>query len=745
ALLLLPVRLWAVVLVALLPIHLVLRNPATGFDIALLYYAANALGALASASVMRWQRSRRASFDGFRHVAALLGAGLATGPVVSAVFGTLSIALRGLTVSLWDTWKIWALADCVGVLVVVPAVLAAPELWRLLSRSTWRRTLEGTAVGLAIFATTVPTLGVADPAHGLSFVFLYVPFPLLIWAARRFGPVGAAIANLELVCIIIASVAFRRGPFGLPWDAETVIAVQQFLLLTAGTSLLLAASVAEKGQFLAALQESDTRYRYLIDAASDIIAFVKPDGTILQLNHAFERTTGWRRAQWIGRSVFELLTPSDAGAALREFQAILTNGPEGRPTRWTFPSASGSPRIAEVLATVFMVDGRPERIMFIARDVTDKERAAEQRAREAAERQTTDKMQAIGHLAGGIAHDFNNMLHAVRGYTEIARGTTPSDHPARRALGELDQVTDRAAALARQLLAFSRSEPVRSEVLSLDTVVHEFVDILRRVLGAHVPITVAAARDGSTVRADRNEIGQVLMNLSINARDAMPDGGPLLVETGSIELTEEDLAGQPDRRPGRWAFLRVTDRGQGIPDDVRPHIFEPFFTTKATGQGTGLGLATVYAIAQRHGGFISVQTAPGTGTSLTVHFPAIDVPADPRAASTPSEQPRGGAGETILVAEDEDAVRELATELLEDAGYRVIAAEDGRAAEALVRDSSVHFDIALLDVVMPHRHGRDVFEAIQDVRPGLPVIFSTGYSFGELADLPAPDLVTTLM
>jgi PAS domain S-box-containing protein len=733
-----PVATWPLYVAALVPAHLVLRNPANGFGIAFQYFAANAIGALVTAAVLRRLVGIRPRLDNLKTCLIVIGAGAVAGPLAAATMGTPTVTRRDLTVSFWSTWEVWTMAEAAGTLVVMPVLLTVSELYtRARERVDLVRVAEAVVLAAGILLATTPALGQSGVGQGTSLSMLYLPFPLLVWAAIRFGPTGAALANFELASITILSMLNARGPFAGPWSETGVVAVQQFLIVTAATTMTLAGLMAERWRTLGALGESEARYRELVESANDTIVLTTVDGEILELNRAFEVGTGWTREQWRGRSIFDLLGEADRERAKLDFQSATRRGPTNT-VLWRIRVKDGRTRIIEVRTTAYGGDSDVLRVMILARDVTDQINAAEERAAVDAQLQQSRKMHAIGQLAGGIAHDFNNLLQALSGYTDLAVESLPPGHEALEPLHRVAKVADRAATLTRQLLTFSRRDAVKLEPLDLGATVAEFLRILRRMIGEHIQITLTTASGAPLVNADRNQIEQIVMNLCINARDAMPSGGPLTIETGATSLAAEEIRAWPWGREGTWVFLRVSDRGEGISEAARPHIFEPFFTTKQVGLGTGLGLATVYAIVERHGGFINVESTPGEGSAFTVCFPPADQQAQPATVDrTEGAVNLGGHGETVLLAEDEELVRELAVEILTSAGYRVVVARDGREAEALVRASETHLDVALLDVVMPFRSGRDVYDAIQQDRPGLPVLFASGYSFGELSGLPA--------
>jgi len=365
----------------------------------------------------------------------------------------------------------------------------------------------------------------------------------------------------------------------------------------------------------------------------------------------------------------------------------------------------------------------------------------------------TQKMEALGHLAGGIAHDFNNLLQVITGYAELAARVSTPDHPSQKLLQQVLDAADRAAALTGQLLTFSRRDALKSQRVRLDAVATDFVKILSRVIGNNTRLVIADGPAVPPIEADRNEIEQVIMNLCVNGRDAMTDGGTIAIQAGQAVFSYEDCRERSWARPGDWVFLRVADEGCGIPEKIRPYVFERFFTTKGAGRGTGLGLATVSAIVERHGGLIELHSEAGVGTTFTIYFPAaspdtastdpvaLDADDAPAAVPTPDDDAwlAIGGGATVLVADDDAPVRDMLVEVLETAGYRCLVAADGARAEALVQARASEIDVAILDMAMPFRNGRQVYETIQQVRPAMPVIFCSGSGLSEPEDgMPLP-------
>jgi len=350
----------------------------------------------------------------------------------------------------------------------------------------------------------------------------------------------------------------------------------------------------------------------------------------------------------------------------------------------------------------------------------EERRVLEQQLRQA------QKYEAIGQLVGGIAHDFNNVIGAILGWAEMGMDEVPPDSRAHSYFKKTRAQADRAAALIRQLLAFARRQILEPRNLSLHQSVVDLTSMLESLLGRNIEVKTVLAPDLAIVRADPTQIEQVLLNLCINARDAMPGGGRLVIETENVEIDEEYCRLHPYSRPGRYARLTVSDTGTGMDAATLEHIFEPFFTTKEAGRGTGLGLATAFGIVKQHGGFLQVYSEVGHGSVFRIYFPAVE--AKPDLVSKPEEEAVRGGSETILLAEDHEGLRETARSTLERLGYRVLPFPDGATAVDLFRRQPDTIDLAILDVVMPHLNGPEAYALMEVLRPGLPVVFTSGYT-----------------
>jgi two-component system cell cycle sensor histidine kinase/response regulator CckA len=379
-------------------------------------------------------------------------------------------------------------------------------------------------------------------------------------------------------------------------------------------------------------------------------------------------------------------------------------------------------------------DGLLTAVWGTQRDVTES-RASEERRKLAEEalRQSQEqlrqaqKMEAVGRLAGGIAHDFNNLLSAILSYSEMVLADLPEEHPSRDDIEQIRQAGNRAAELTHQLLAFSRRQLLQLRTLNLNTVVAGVDRMLRRVIGEDIELCTVLAAALGHARGDAGQLEQVLMNLAVNARDAMPTGGTLTITTANAEVGEGATARWPQVQPGSYVTLSVRDTGIGMSRDVQERIFEPFFTTKAPGQGTGLGLSTVYGIVTQIGGHIVVSSRPGAGSTFTIYLPTHAAEADYLPPPPLRPAVRGGA-ETVLLVEDEELVRQLTREILRRNGYRVLEACDGVEALGVLRTHAGPIDLLLTDVVMPRMSGHELVELARPLRPGMRILYVSGYS-----------------
>ena len=495
-------------------------------------------------------------------------------------------------------------------------------------------------------------------------------------------------------------------------------------------------------------KRAEAKFRGLLEAAPDAIVGVNSEGRIALMNTQAEALFGYSRRELIGESV-ELLVPSGARAVHAKLRMRYFHDPRTRPLGAGMTLAGrrkdGSEFPAEIsLSSIDTEDGLI--VSAAIRDVTERveaqrerDRLEAQHERDRLERQLhqSQRLESLGQLAGGVAHDFNNLLAAILNYVNFATEALTrqvAQHTAHEAR-ELDSVlrdvrqigaaAERAARLTHQLLAFGRREIINPEVLDINAIVGEVQSLLRRTIGEHVFLVNRRASDLSPVRADRGQIEQVLLNLAVNARDAMPNGGTLTIETTDVLIDEESAAGQAGVSAGRCVRLRVTDTGSGMDSDTIAHAFEPFFTTKPREKGSGLGLATVYGIVAQAGGTVNLCSEPGMGTTVTVLLPSVLLPIT--AVETPRQLTHHHGGETILVVEDEDLVRDVASRILTRNDYRVLVARGGAEALDIVQSHGDEIDLLLTDVVMPGLTGNELADRVARSHPQIRVLYMSGY------------------
>jgi PAS domain S-box-containing protein len=477
--------------------------------------------------------------------------------------------------------------------------------------------------------------------------------------------------------------------------------------------------VADQVRAEEALTRQHALLRTLIDSIPDAIAFKDRGLRFIGGNPAFERQAGMPMAEMLGKDCRQVFDPDWAQTLYDVESRVMTTGRPERIETW-FEDTTGEPRLLDVVFSPAGggADGEPAGLAVVARDLTDRKRLEDQ-VREA------QKMEAIGQLAGGVAHDFNNLLTVILGNLELARELVRGSET-EELLTATETAARRAADLTGQLLGFARRRPMTFGPVDLNELVHETAGLLRRTIDPRVVIREQLRPMLWGTRADAGQVNQVLMNLCLNARDAIPAGGSISLITGNVTLTPDDTASSVAARPGKYVRIRVADTGVGMPPEVKARIFEPFFTTKGLGQGTGLGLAVVFGIVHAHGGWIACESQPGDGTVFDVFLPMFETeaeqPAEPAAAAPP------GRGERVLFVDDEPMIRELAGTVLSQLGYDATVASDGAEAVERFRAARGEFDLVVLDLTMPTMSGREALGQIRALGPEVPVILASGYS-----------------
>jgi PAS domain S-box-containing protein len=467
------------------------------------------------------------------------------------------------------------------------------------------------------------------------------------------------------------------------------------------------------------LAKSEIYFRSLIENAQDVIVVIDAGGDLLFMSPAVERILGRPPEQFVGKNAFEFIHPEDAAGIQAALRRVVDDPELPQTVVFRFRHANGSWRTLEGIGKLLAAEGSPRAVVNV-RDVTES-RALEEQLRQ------SQKMEAVGRLAGGIAHDFNNLLTTILGYAELAVGRLKPEDPSRLELSEIDKAAQRAGDLTRQLLAFSRKQVLELRVIDLNQVVSDTEKMLRRLIGEDIDLVVSLKQRLVSVRADAGQIGQVLLNLAVNSRDAMPNGGKLTIETSVVELDESYSTFHFDVPPGRYVLLAVSDTGTGMDAKTLSHVFEPFFTTKEAGKGTGLGLSAVYGVVKQSGGHVSVYSEPGVGTTFKVYLPRVeDAPEKNRAPAVHAALV--GGTETILVVEDEEAVRRLTCRSLEAQGYEVLPAASASEALLLLEKHAGEIHLLITDVVMPDVSGRELARSAAPLRPLMKVLFMSGYT-----------------
>src|SRR6266481_5483527 len=480
--------------------------------------------------------------------------------------------------------------------------------------------------------------------------------------------------------------------------------------------------ITERKKVQEALSRSEASFRSLVEGAPHGIYRATMTGQFLEVNPALQRMLGYESVQEL--SNVDLATQVFRHAADYErMNELLAESKVMKDIEMEWKRPSGEPIVVRCSGhRVEGKDGGPDYFEVFAEDVTER-RTLERQLRMA------QKMEAIGRLSGGIAHDFNNLLGVIIGYSGVLKKSLDKSQPNYEFATEIEKAGQRAASLTRQLLAFSRQQVLTPSVLSLNSLVADMEKMLPRLLGEDINVSLALDSELGNVKADQSQIEQVIMNLAVNARDAMPSGGKLKIQTANIELNHAYTREHPGSKPGSYVMLAIADSGTGMSAETIAHIFEQFFTTKGVGQGTGLGLATVYGIVKQSNGYIWVDSALGKGTTFQIYLPRHLDAEEVSAAKVEvksTERPRGS--EVILLVEDADPLRKLAQAFLESNGFRVLSAPSGEAALEIAARHSGIFDLLLTDVVMPGMNGRVLAEKLSLQRPGLKVLFMSGYT-----------------
>lgn len=475
---------------------------------------------------------------------------------------------------------------------------------------------------------------------------------------------------------------------------------------------------AERQKAEAALKASEEKYRLLVENANDAI-FIVQDEKIKFSNQKTLEILDYRNEELTDTPLADLVHPEDREEAV-DIHCRRMTGENNLPVTHTFRIRNRVGREYTIELSVVKIDweGRPA-TLNVARDITEQKKLEAQLCQ-------AHKMEAVGTLAGGIAHDFNNLLQAVQGYAELLLMKKKHGEAGYRELQEISRAAKRGGELTRQLLTFSRKIDSRLQPTDLNQTVEHVRMLLERTIPKMIQIELHLTKNLWFVDADESQIEQILMNLAVNARDAMPEGGRFIIETKNVFLNEDHHSAPPEATPGEYVLLAVTDTGYGIDKNILEHIFDPFFTTKEIGKGTGLGLAMVYGIVKSHSGYITCHSKPGEGTTFNIYFPVVK-----HSVQTPAVIPevtsRQVGSETILVVDDDDSIRELGEQILQSFGHTIISAKDGESALRIYRDEKDRIDLVILDLIMPGIGGRQCLHKLLEIDPKVKVIVASGH------------------
>jgi len=484
--------------------------------------------------------------------------------------------------------------------------------------------------------------------------------------------------------------------------------------------------ITERKEIEEALQESKEKYRCVVENAKEAIV-VAQDGVLKFVNPRTLEITGYSESELLSLSFIEFIHPDDRSMVLENYKKRLQGEKVPEVYSFRMVTKEGKTRWLQISAVLISWDNRPASLNFLT-DITEIKSAEEELKDKERQLLQVQKMEAIGRLAGGVAHDFNNLLTAIIGYTDILLLHPKLEQELKKYVEQIKNSSDRASSLIQQLLAFSRRQMMQAKTFDLNKLVANIDKMLRRLIGEDIELFTVFEKDLGLIKADPGQIEQVIMNLAVNARDAMPTGGKLIIETKNIKLDQAYFENRVNGQPELYIMLCVTDTGIGMDEETKRHIFEPFFTTKEIGRGTGLGLSTVYGIVKQSGGYIWVYSEPDKGTTFKCYFPRVDDAILEQESKQEKSLMQGGR-ETILLVEDEFIVRNLISNILKHYGYTVIESENGeKALEVRAQCSEQPVDMLITDVVMPGISGRVLADRLQSVYPEMKVLYISGYT-----------------
>jgi len=682
----------------------------------------NASEAAVAAYLLRSRSGQHPALDDLLGVRTLVGVAAPVGALVSATVGVTSLWLAGVVSrsGVWSALSLWWAGDYLGALVVAPVLLtwltwASPAGAPIGRRAALELSL---LVGGAVLAIMAVFGGLLPASLVAPAQYPYLLFPFVIAAALRFGPRGASLLTMTVATLAVGYTVRGGGPFVMQTVPSTNTALLLYVGILAITGLFLGPATTRHERAERALREANEHLAAVIQSSPLAIYTLDPTSTVLTWNRAAEALYGWQAAEVIGRPLPTIGQDVEDHGRLRD---RVLRGEALRGVEVTRRRKDGTlVNISLSVAPLHDAAGQVTGMLSLAADIT------EMRQLEVQYRQA-QKMEAVGRLAGGIAHDFNNLLTAIIGTTALVLEDRGLESRARVDIQEIEKAAKRAAGLTRQLLIFSRQQVLEPRALDLNALVGDLEKMLQRLIGEDIELRTKPAAALGAVRADPGQLEQAIVNLVVNARDAMPQGGRLTIETADVELDRSYVTRHVPTQPGPYVLLAISDTGVGMDGATKARLFEPFFTTKDPGRGTGLGLATVYGIVKQSGGYIWAYSELGHGTTFKIYLPRVPQTAEPP-ETTPSPPTPAHGSETLLVVEDQEEVRNLTQRVLEARGYTVLAAGDGAEALEILAQHPNQIHLMITDVVMPGMNGRELAQHACARWGDLKVLYVSGYT-----------------
>jgi PAS domain S-box-containing protein len=571
--------------------------------------------------------------------------------------------------------------------------------------------------------------------------------PFIIYTATYTGPQDEALALkigadrfiikpcepdvfLQTVNEIISADRLDNAAAAEPPDEEEVLKLynERLVRKLEQKMLELEKEIQTRREAEEVLRESQEKYKSILENIEDGYYEIDQAGNMVFFNRSMCRILGYTETELMGMNNRRFMDKENAAKVFRTFNYVYTTGEPFKAFDWELIKKDGSRCYVDTSISIIEDgSGKPAGFRGIARDITSRKKSDKDRERLTEQLQQAQRMESIGRLAGGVAHDFNNLLVIILGYCELLLSELDTAHPHHESVEQVYQAGLRARDLTRQLLAFSRNQVLEMKVVDANQIISGFEKLLRRLIGEDIQLTISPTHDSVMVKADIAQLEQVLMNLAVNARDAMPDGGFLNIETSVVELDETSAGNRTGITSGQYAMIGVSDTGSGIDRETINRIFEPFFTTKERDKGTGLGLATSYGIIKQHCGDIRVYSEPGKGTIFKIYLPlSAEHPSETALPEKNFEKPAGSA--TVLLIEDDVSVRRLASRILTENGYAVVEADDVTDAVSGAVSHKGSIDLVLTDMIMPGMNGPEVFEKIRQYHPESKVLYMSGYT-----------------